>query len=383
VPALAAQRGGSHGSDRLAGAVRTSRSFSASITASPSQATDGNNVTVSFTMTNPNAGDYIGLFNTTGEYGGVWFFDNSCGQTPGASGVASGSCTVSTSPVTPGFYVWALYRSNGTVAASSATQTIVANTTIGSCSTAEPSGSVTSGGHPWTLVGRDDFNKAAPLGSLASSNGNTVVYTGDQGLKWTEYGDGWPSTYSGGKEGYQPSTVQSVHDGVLDWYLHNDSKGNPVSATPMPVLAGGSDYQTYGRYSFCEKIVPSDTHFLDDFKQAIMLWPQNQSDGLYAESDFPEGNLNQTVFNAFAHYGGNSLKDVFWTEAINTDQWHVYTQEWAPGYRNYYIDGQLVGTSTSKVWSEPERWNLQIEMNGLNDGATGHVYVDWAAIWSY
>ena len=290
---------------------------------------------------------------------------------------------MSTSLVAPGFYTWVLYRSSGAVAASSATQTIVANTTIGSCPTPEPTGNVPSGGHTWTLVGKDDFNKAAPVGSFATSNGNTVVYTGDQGLKWTEYGDGWSSTFSGSKEGYQPSTVQSVHDGALDWYLHNDSKGNPVGATPKPILMGGSDYQTYGRYSFCEKIVPADTHFLDDFKQAIMLWPQTQSDGPYAESDFPEGNLNQTVFNAFAHYGLNSLQDVFWTEAINTNQWHVYTQEWGPGYRSYYIDGQLIGTSTNRVSSGPERWNLQMEPNGRNDGATGHVYVDWVAIWSY
>ena len=340
-------------------------------------------MTLSFTMTSPNRNDFIVLFNTSGDYGGIWLYDDSCSQTGGSSAVGSGSCSVSTSPVTPGVYVWVLYRSNGTVAASSSTQTIVANTTLGSCPTPEPTGNVASGGHTWTLEGKDDFNKAASAGSFASSNGSAVVYTGDLGLMWTEYGDGWPSTYSGSKEGYQPSTVQSVHDGVLDWYLHNDSNGNPVGATPSPALPSGSKFQTYGRYSFCEKVVPNDTHFLDDFKQAIMLWPQSQSSGASAESDSPEGNLSQTGFSAFAHYGGSGAQDVFWTDAINTNRWHVYTQEWGTGYRNYYIDGQLIGSSTNPVWSGPERWALQLETNGLNDGATGHVYVDWVAMWSY
>jgi hypothetical protein len=243
---------------------------------------------------------------------------------------------------------------------------------------------VTSGGHTWTLEGEDDFNKPAALGSFGTSNSTAIVYTGDQGLQWTEYPDGWPSTYSGSNEGYQPSTVQSVHDGVLDWYLHSDSNGNPVSANPSP-LPAGNRYQLYGRYSFCEKIVPSDTHYLDDFKQAILLWPESDSDYEYAESDFPEGNLDQTYFNAFAHYGGVGSQDSFSTPTLNTAQWHVYTQEWGPGYRSYYVDGALIGTTTNQVWGAPQRWQLQVERasGAPLDGDSGHVYVDWVAIWSY
>ncbi len=102
----------------------------------------------------------------------------------------------------------------------------------------------------------DTFTKAAPLGSFAQSSNNQIVYTGDHGMSWTGYGDGWSSTYSGGKEGYQPSTVLSVHDGMLDFHLHNDTNGNPVGANPSP-LPGGNRYQTYGVWSFCEKMAPS------------------------------------------------------------------------------------------------------------------------------
>ncbi|MBV9581906.1 MAG: hypothetical protein JO057_25270 [Chloroflexi bacterium] len=228
----------------------------------------------------------------------------------------------------------------------------------------------------------DTFTKDAPTGSFAQSTNNQIVYTGDHGLSWTGYPDGAPSTYSGGAEGYQPSTVLSVHDGVLDFYLHNDSGGNPVGADPSP-LPGGNRYQTYGVWSFCEQVAPSDSHRLDDFKQAPMLWPQNDSDAPSAESDFPEGSFIGLDFSGFAHYGGSGAQDVFKVQSLvssfDPTGWHVYTQAWGPGFRSYYVDGQLVGTSTNRVWSGPERWQLQVEPLGTNDGASGHVYVKW--IW--
>jgi hypothetical protein len=234
----------------------------------------------------------------------------------------------------------------------------------------------------YSLEGMDAFTKSAPLGAFRSSNGDQPVYTGDHGMGWTEYPDGWSATYTGGVEGYQPSTVQSVHDGVLDFYLHNDSSGHPIGANPSP-LPGGNRYQTYGVWSFCERVAPSDSHNLDDFYQAPLLWPQNDGDWQSAESDYPEGPLNSGDFSAYSHHGGAGAQDQFDIASIapsfDPDQWHVYTQQWGPGFRSYYVDGQLVGTSTQQVWSSPERWQLQIEPSGTNDGDTGHVYVSW--IW--
>jgi hypothetical protein len=242
-----------------------------------------------------------------------------------------------------------------------------------------PTGSVASGGHTWTLEGQDDFTTNAPLGSF-SSGGGGIVYTGDHGMSWSEYADGATSTHSNGAVGYEPSVVQSVHDGVLDWDLHNYN-GTPVSANPSP-LPGGHSYQTYGRYSFCERVVPADPHRLDDFHQAILLWPENDGDWQSAESDYPEGDLSDTGFGAYSHYGGSGKQDYFDTPTIDTAQWHVYTQEWGPGFRRYYIDGNLIGTTTNQVWPNPERWQLQIEPSGTNDGDTGHVYVGWVVVWN-
>ncbi len=229
----------------------------------------------------------------------------------------------------------------------------------------------------------DTFTKSAPLGSFAQSTANEVVYIGDHGMGWTEYPDGWPSTHSGSAEGYQPSTVQSVHDGVLDFYLHNDSNGNPVGADPSP-LPGGNRYQTYGVWSFCEKVAPADSYNLADFHQAPLLWPQNARNWQSAESDYPEATLNELDFSGFTHYGGSGLQDAFNIQSVESNfdptQWHVYTQAWGPGFRSYYVDGTPVGTSTNQAWSGPERWQLQIEPTGTNDGETGHVYVKWVWI---
>jgi hypothetical protein len=246
----------------------------------------------------------------------------------------------------------------------------------------------------------DTFTKDAPLGSFAQTpigypDGNSlpVVYTGDHGMGWTEYPDGWLSTNSGAVEGYQPSTVQSVHDGVLDFDLHDDASGHPVGADPSP-LPGGNRDQTYGAWSFCEKIAPADSDNLADYHQAPLLWPENYTDWQSAESDFPEADLNATPtinpgnpWSAYAHYvttDGQVAQDFYRIASaeptFDPTQWHVYTQIWGPDLRSYYVDGQLVGTSTDRVWSHPERWQLQIEPSLQGGSGAGHVYVKWVWI---
>jgi hypothetical protein len=142
-------------------------------------------------------------------------------------------------------------------------------------------------------------------------------------MGWTEYPDSWASTNA--VHGYQLSTVQSVHDGVLDFYLHDDpATGDPVGADSSP-LPGGNRYQTYGAWSFCERIDATDSYDLADFHQAL-LWPQNTTDWPAAESDFPEADVNATP----------SPGGPWWSAS-------------------YYVDGQLVGTSKNQVWQGPER----------------------------
>lgn len=268
-----------------------------------------------------------------------------------------------------------------------------------------PGDSQTVGGNSYALEGMDTFTTDAPLGSFAQTsigysdaNALPVVYTGDHGMGWTEYPDGWASTYTQPPysptvyEGYEPSTVQSVHDGVLDFALHDDANGYPVGADPSP-LPGGNRYQIYGAWSFCERIVPADSSNLADFHQAPLLWPENRNDYPSAESDFPEADLDAAPspagpwWSAYAHYattGGQDTQDAYAIAAAVPDfdptQWHAYTQTWGPGFRSYYVDGQLVGTSTDQVWQGPERWQLQVEPSVAGGSGTGHVYVKWVWI---
>lgn len=241
------------------------------------------------------------------------------------------------------------------------------------CPTPAPSSTQTVGGHTYALEGMDTFTKDAPVGSFANTTDGQIVYTGDHGMGWTEYPDGWSSTYTGGAIGYQPSTVQSVHDGMLDFYLHNDAAGDPVGANPSPFPAG-SRYQTYGVWSMCEKLAPGPGG-LADFYQAPLLWPMADSNGSAAESDFPEGRLDATNWMAFAH--NPTGQDYYSTGLLDTTQWHVYTETWQPGVRAYYVDGRLIGMSMTQVWSQPERYQLQIEPSGQHNGGSGHLYVGW------
>ena len=268
------------------------------------------------------------------------------------------------------------------------------------CSTPIP-GDTLQLGQTYAMAGEDTFTKDAPVGSFAQASvpasDLNPVYTGDHGMGWSAYPDGWPGSYTGSNVAYEPSTVVSVHDGVLDFYLHDDANGTPVGADLSP-WPGGNEYQTYGAYSLCEKVsLPSQ---LADFYQATLLWPQNSSDGECAESDFPEtyassngGSLDSGGIYAFAHYGPPSApsacpsttrtQDSFYTQ-IDLSQWHVFTQEWGPGYRSYYIDGNKVYTTFTQVWPYPERWQLQMEPSPSSQvhktGGSGHVYISWVWI---
>jgi hypothetical protein len=115
------------------------------------------------------------------------------------------------------------------------------------------------------------------------------------------------------------------------------------------------------------------------------LWPDDNALGHAAESDYPEADLDAAV-KAYAHYtpdGGTTYtQDSFSTGVMINSGWHTYVQEWTPGSRKYYIDGTFIGESTNYIYSQQERWQLQIEPKG-SAGDNGHVLIDWATVYSY
>jgi Glycosyl hydrolases family 16 len=234
----------------------------------------------------------------------------------------------------------------------------------------------------------DNFTTNARLGSWGTSCADCVVYRGDHGGRWHEYGDGWScGPY---RNCYEPSQVLSVHNGVLDFWLHNakyaDGYVGPAGANPGPILPSGSEYQTYGRYTARFKVEGASG--LEQYHIAWMLYPDGQNGG-EAESDYPEMDLNDSKMCAFAHWKEYPTQDFFcvcpevWcskNESFDLSHWHTYTQDWGPGYRSYYLDGNLLGTSTNNVYGKQERWQLQTEAHGkAGDSTSGHLLLDWVA----
>lgn len=224
-----------------------------------------------------------------------------------------------------------------------------------------------------TEVCAEDFSKPAATGSWATTDASKVVYTGTDGCKFTEYPDGWASTNTNGGVGYCPKQVLSVHDGVLDFNLA-PVNGHACGANPSPLLPS-SPYVTSGKF-----IVRMRTDKVAGYHDAFLLWPENDNDWQSAESDFPEMDLTDSTVSAYAHYGGSGSQDAFEGTKVDLTQYHTYEQDWSPGKRSYYVDGQLIGTSTHSVYAGPERYQLQTEPSSTAAGGSGHQLIDWLAV---
>jgi len=223
----------------------------------------------------------------------------------------------------------------------------------------------------WHQVFADDFTTKATVGSFPGS-----AY----GSKWGVYNEGWPDTSHNGQQ--CPNEVLSAQSGVLNYYLHTLSNGIHCVADPFPKVAGAPSKgggQTYGRYSVRFK---SDS--IANYAAAFLLWPDSESWPNDGEIDFPEGTLNGSI-NAFAHYASASGgQDAFSSNKPFTS-WHTATVEWTPGKVAFYLDGTIIGTSTTKVPSNPMHWVLQTDTAyGAvpTNGDSGNIQVDWVTIYT-
>jgi hypothetical protein len=233
----------------------------------------------------------------------------------------------------------------------------------------------------WKQVFEEDFSAGdVPLGDFPGSRYDA---------RWSAgYTDGTPDTSgqkSGGKSGYYPSKVLSVHDGVLDWYLHSEN-GVFMGAAPQPKFPNASadppraNSLLYGRYS-----VRFKADSLPGFKMAWLLWPDSGVWPRDGEIGFPEGDLADAMYGA-AHFRGPDPQafDRFFSDKFFTS-WHVATTEWSPGRVEFFIDGQSIGAGTTYVPSTPLHLILQTESCQPKCPAPesqGHLYLDWISIWT-
>jgi len=216
----------------------------------------------------------------------------------------------------------------------------------------------------WRQIFADDFTTNAPVGSFPGA-----AYSS----KWWAYPDGWPDTSRDGT--YMPSKVLSVHNGMLDYYIHTEN-GVHMVAAPLPRIA----QRTYGRYE-----VRFRADSLRGYRTAWLLWPDSEVSPADGEIDFPEGHLDGKIA-AYMHYadpwGG---QDAFATGIAFGGSWHTAATEWSPGKVTFYLDGKFVGTSTTKVPSKPMHWVLQSETASdvyLDDSTAGHIQIDWVVAYA-
>lgn len=181
---------------------------------------------------------------------------------------------------------------------------------------------------------------------------------------------------------YDPNRVLSVHDGVLDYYLHTEA-GAPRVAALVPLPGGRWGGQRYGTYT-----VRFRADALPNYKVAFLLWPDsnNWSQG---EIDFPEGPLNGTFYAASLRTGTPATRAGAHFDGVTAGAsfaaWHTATTVWAPGRVTWYLDGRPIGSTAVATPTSPMHMVLQVETMDAGAPApapsvAGHVYVDGVTI---
>lgn len=234
----------------------------------------------------------------------------------------------------------------------------------------------------WRQVFAEDFAE----GDVGLGGFPGPVYS----TRWSaNYADGTPDTAAQQQpkgqrtSGYFPSKVLSVHDGVLDMFLHSEA-GVAMGAAPSPKFDGASqrpyNSQVYGRYS-----VRFKADVLPGFKLAWLLWPDSKQWPEDGEIDFPEGDLSKVIYAA-VHGMDNGIHD---NDVLRPNQpygdWHIATTEWRPDGVEFFLDGKSIGISTRFTPTKPMHYILQTESCSPSCPAPetqGHVLLDWVSIWT-
>jgi hypothetical protein len=262
-------------------------------------------------------------------------------------------------------------------AGNSSTRASVSSATA-ACSSADPSGVAMPVGDltGWRQIFTDNFATDVPLGSFPAAVSS----------KWGAYPSPWKDTSKNGS--YWPEKGISVHGGEMDIWLHTETVNGVVQhivQSPHPILPGKGLYQgqLYGRYAIRYYMQP-----VAGYKTAWLLWPDSDTWPRDGEIDFPEGDLTGNVY-AFMHRQNGTTgsdQDGYSTNVPEAGAWHTAVIEWGPAHCRFYLDGTLIGDSTSRIPNTPMHWVIQTETQ-LSGGApantaAGHVYIDWVAVYA-
>jgi hypothetical protein len=237
-----------------------------------------------------------------------------------------------------------------------------------------PNGNPSNGDlNGWKYIFGDDFNVDAAEGSFLSKYRN-----------WGAYDTGWPDT---SRKGMYDTNILSVSNNTLNMRLHTGADGKPRASVPFPLINGrnapDATNQLYGRYEvrFRADQVPG-------YKTAFLLWPKSEVWPRDGEIDFPEGDLTGDIWGFMHRQGATSGGDQDWfSTGESHGVWHTAVTEWSPNAVRFYLNGRLVGTSTTRIPNTPMHWVLQTETTLGNSPvpptASGYVQFDYVKVWSY
>jgi len=230
----------------------------------------------------------------------------------------------------------------------------------------------------WTQVFTEDFTTPAALGSFAG------IYLNNPANNWA-----WGS-YDGGTDTsghglYDSSKVLSVSGSVLDYYVHTESGTHYVAAIRPWYGHGPQGGTIYGR---CSVRFRSDPVY--GYKIAWLLWPDSNVSPRDGEIDWPEANLDNTIFgtNHALNLTGTDINDWFDSGVSLSGGWHTAVIEWTPGSIVMILDGVVKHTYTDYIPSTEMHWVLQAETNldgwePTDNTAAGHLQIDWTVVYSY
>jgi hypothetical protein len=216
----------------------------------------------------------------------------------------------------------------------------------------------------WRVVFDEDFDSPVATGEFPGS---------EYRERWTSY-QGFADTSGNGW--YDPGSVLSVHDGVLDMHLFTDDDGVPLGAAPVPLVDGQWGGQLYGRYE-----IRFSTDSIPGFGAGWLLWPDS-NDWSEGEIDFPEGGLDSTIYANQHCIGDPEQKCLHVDTGVEfSSGWHTTMIEWRPSGVTYYLDGEEVAHSPESP-STLFHLVLQVGTNDQVPPATseGHVLIDRVTI---
>lgn len=216
----------------------------------------------------------------------------------------------------------------------------------------------------WRQIFTEDFDTDVPMGGFPGPYSHT----------WAGY-DGFGDTADVGQ---YAERILSVHDSMLDMYLHTED-GVPLGAAPVPLINDGKwGGQIYGRY-----VIRFRSDYLPGYGTGWLLWPDS-GDWNHGEIDFPEGSLAHHI-QGFNHCLGNPTIKCLSVDTTTTyQQWHTAVIDWRPEKLSFTLDGTMIGSTTDNIPDVPMRWTLQTATNGdkPDPSTAGHLLIDWVAIYA-